>query len=493
MVLSTAIDASAVARVTGVQTRYRDLRGGNTNFLPQRIAVLGQGNEAVTYTTTPKQVFTAQEVGEEFGYGSPLHLAVKELFPITGDTVGIVPVTIYPMQKGASAAAATHTITCAGTQVNAGNYVFRIGGVSSQSFRLEAAATATEAGAALANAINAVVDMPVTAAASTGTVTLTAKWQGLSGNDIRSVLQSGTVSGITFTITTPTNGAVDPDVATTLAQISTVWETFVVNTLQPTSAIFTLYQTWGDGRLDPTIVRTPVVLSGTVDTLTNLTTLGNGRKSDRINAVIPVQGSSHLPLQIAARAASRIGRSANNNPAQDYAGLSLTGITPGASSDDWTYSQREAAVNAGISTVEIIDGVPQLSDVVTFYHPDGEVPPAFRYVVDIVKLQNLQYRIQLTFATNEWRGAPLLPDPDVTTNPLAKKPKDAVAALAGVVRQSGLDALISDAEGALQTIQAGINAQNPKRLDATLSVKLSGNTNIISTDLNFGFFFGGSV
>ena len=128
MAISTAIDASAVARVIGVKTSYRDLRGGNVNFLPQRVAVIGQGNEAVTYGTTPKTITTAAEVGEEFGYGSPLHLACKELFPINGDSVGIVPVTIYPMQKGSgSPVASTHTITCAGTQTNAATYVFRVG------------------------------------------------------------------------------------------------------------------------------------------------------------------------------------------------------------------------------------------------------------------------------------------------------------------------------------------------------------------------------
>jgi hypothetical protein len=31
---------------------------------------------------------------------------------------------------------------------------------------------------------------------------------------------------------------------------------------------------------------------------------------------------------------------------------------------------------------------------------------------------------------------------------------------------------------------------NPKRLDLTVTVQLSGNTNIVSVDLEFGFFFG---
>ena len=51
------------------------------------------------------------------------------------------------------------------------------------------------------------------------------------------------------------------------------------------------------------------------------------------------------------------------------------------------------------------------------------------------------------------------------------------------------NAIISDPEYSKAHTQAVINAQNPKRLDIMVPVKLSGNSNIISIDLNFGFYF----
>jgi hypothetical protein len=54
----------------------------------------------------------------------------------------------------------------------------------------------------------------------------------------------------------------------------------------------------------------------------------------------------------------------------------------------------------------------------------------------------------------------------------------------------GLNAIISAPETAKANTAAAINDQNPKRLDVSTTVQLSGNTNIISVDLNFGFFFG---
>ena len=53
-----------------------------------------------------------------------------------------------------------------------------------------------------------------------------------------------------------------------------------------------------------------------------------------------------------------------------------------------------------------------------------------------------------------------------------------------------LNALISDPEAAKEATQAAINDQNPKRLDLVTTVQLSGNTNILSVDLDFGFYFG---
>ena len=53
-----------------------------------------------------------------------------------------------------------------------------------------------------------------------------------------------------------------------------------------------------------------------------------------------------------------------------------------------------------------------------------------------------------------------------------------------------LDALISDPASAKLTVVAAIDGGNQRRLNLALTVQLSGNANIISADLNFGFFFG---
>ena len=124
------------------------------------------------------------------------------------------------------------------------------------------------------------------------------------------------------------------------------------------------------------------------------------------------------------------------------------------------------------------------------YHPDGEVPPAYRHVVDIIKLMTVIYNFDLEFTQPEWDGAPLIPDGQPTVNPNARKPSSAKAAIFRIIDGLALEAIISDPAAAKASTTAAINSTNPKRLDVSTTVQLSGNTNILSVDLNFGFFFG---
>ena len=84
----------------------------------------------------------------------------------------------------------------------------------------------------------------------------------------------------------------------------------------------------------------------------------------------------------------------------------------------------------------------------------------------------------------------MIPDDQPTVNRSAKKPRIAVAAVSSMIDNLALNAILSNPDQAKESTQAVINDQNPKRLDVVTTVQLSGNANIISIDLNFGFYFG---
>ena len=201
-------------------------------------------------------------------------------------------------------------------------------------------------------------------------------------------------------------------------------------------------------------------------------------------------GCKSTPWAIAAREVARIARVADNNPARDYGRQALTGLITGTDAQQWNYAQRDLLVKAGIATTTVRDGVIEISDTVTLYHPEGDTLPAYRFLKSIVKLQQVIFNMDLRFDTAEWDGAPLIPDDQPTTNRDARKPKSAVAVANAMIDSLGLEAILSDPETAKTRTLAQINSQNPDRLDLSLTVQVSGNSNIISADLNFGFFFG---
>lgn len=492
MAVSTAVDVSAIARVVGIKTQFKDLRQGSIINLPQRIAVIGQGATASTYATTKQQVTSEAQAGNLYGYGSPIHLAVKKLLPVNGDGVGTIPVTIYPLDDDASGVAASGDITPAGSQTEAASYIVRVNNIDSQPFVISAGDSVATIVTAMTTAINAVLDMPIIATDNTTDVQFAAKWAGVSSNDIFIEIIGSTTAGTTFAITQASGGLVNPDVDTALNQVGDVWETMFLNCLNISdTASLDKYSTFGEGRWGSLTRKPCVVFTGnTAKTVSAATTVSDARKTDRTNSQLVAPGSSDLPWLVAARQLARIAVVANNNSPVDYGSQDATGIVPGNDGDQWTYADRDRAVKAGSSTVEIKDAVVNISDVVTFYHPTGEAVPPYRYVVDIVKLQNIIFNLNLIFATDEWDGAPLIPDDQPTTNRAAKKPKTAKAAIAALIDSLALNAIISDPETAKAATVATISATNPKRLDISMTIQLSGNTNIISIDFNFGFYFG---
>lgn len=492
MTVSTAIDPAAVARVLGIKTEFVQLRAGNIVFLPQRVAVIGQGTTAATYATTKQRVTSAAQVAQVYGSGSPLHLAVLQLLPLNGDGVGVIPVTVYPLDDDGAGVVSTGDITPGGSPTIAAAYIVRVNEIDSIPFTISVGDSVADIVAAMTAAINAVLDMPIIAVDGATVVDITSKWKGTSANDIVLEVIGSETAGNTFAFTQPVGGLVNPDVQDALDQVGTVWETMIVNCMEAddTASLAKIF-TFGDGRWGA-LERKPFV-SFTADVtvaVASAIVVPDARPTDRVNVQLSAPGCKHLPFVISARMVARIAALAGANPPHDYGSQAASGLTPGPDGDQWTYTERDLAVKAGTSTSEVKDGVIEVSDVVTMYHPAADPLPAYRHVVDIVKIMQILFNLGLIFETAEWDGAPLIPDGQPTSNPDAKHPSAAVAAVATMIDNLALNAIISDPTTAKATIIAAINDTNPKRLDIAFTVQLAGNANITSIDFNFGFFFG---
>ena len=486
MTLPNSLRASAV----GIDTRYQNFNVGAVSLLQQRIAIIAQGSDAATYATDKFEITSSLEVAEKMGFGSPAHLAAKQIFPDFGEGALGAGVTVYPLPNESGGTASSADITPTGTQTTSAQYVVRVGGIESKAFSALKDDTPTELIPKMITAINGELDMPVIATDGTDKVTLTAKHKGTTGDDLVVELL-GAPQGITFAVGTMSGGLDDPDIDAALAQVGNVWETMVVNQLG--TVAHDKLSAFGEGRWGQLVRKPLFALYGSNETDESvLKTYADARKLDRVNAVIPCPGSPSAPWIIAARAAARIAKQANEDPATEYRGMTLDTVVNGKDGEQWNYDQRDLAWKAGVSSTVIEEGAIKLDNTLTFYHPDGKVDPEYGKVIYLVKLQNIIYNEDLIFNQPEWKKAPLIPDFQVSSNPNARKPSDAVAALNVLTDNLAAKAIISDPDFTKKSTTAAIDGSNPNRVNTNHPVKLSGNWDIHSLDLLFGFYLGGA-
>jgi len=181
-----SIDTSAVARVLGIDVKFENFNLGQALYLPQRVTVIGQGNTAATYDLLKTAVISSGQIGSKYGFGSPIHLAIKQMFPDNNDGIGGIPVTVIGLEDDGSGVEADGEIAVTGTLETVQSVgTVTLGGIASKQFVSVIDETPTTLAAKIKAAIDAIIDMPViTGTLAIGVLPLTSKWAGESANDI---------------------------------------------------------------------------------------------------------------------------------------------------------------------------------------------------------------------------------------------------------------------------------------------------------------------
>jgi phage tail sheath gpL-like len=482
------LPSSAISRVTGVNVEYRNFNTGSGGFLPQRLALFGAGNADAQYSLEKYEAAgSADAIAKRYGYGSPIHLAARQLFPAGGGGA-IFPVTVYPLRPPGDATAAAGAIEVSGIPAAAGSGVVRIGGIEAE-FPIAKGAAATEILTAVKTAINTKLEMPVAAGTiADGELPVTAKWKGETGNEIK-IKVSTELEGPAFGITAMSGGSLDPDVEPALAAIGQIWETVILSCFSwKKTGRLDQYQLFCEGRWGELEKKPCLAAHGCTDDYAARTAVTDLRKNDYANFLIQSTGSDELTFVIAARGlVNDIMSNANSNPPLGYSGK-LTGLAAGPDEAQENYQTRNNAVMKGASTNIKTGSAAELNDVITFYHPDGEAIPSRRYVVDLVKLMNVVFNVRMVLEADEKKGAPLVSDATPTANPRAVQPKMVKTELMNLANSLSRAAIIQEPEFTKENLAVKIDSSNPKRLNVQYPVKLSGNVEVTSADIYFGFY-----
>lgn len=250
-----------------------------------------------------------------------------------------------------------------------------------------------------AEVINLLTSLPVTAAAAEDTVTLTAKWSGLTGNDIdvRVNYYTGEMlpAGIGCTITPMSGATGNPDLAQTIAAFGETWWNYVINPFTDTANLDLLatefVSRWGGMRqIDSTCFQAYRGTHG------QTSTFGTARNDYLLSTV----GTNFAPeppyIWAAVLAAVAVG-SLSIDPARPLQTLTLTGLKPPIVADRWTQNERNLHLYDGISTYTVdAGGYVQIERCITMYRLNkyGSPDPSYLDVETIATLSYIRYAIR---------------------------------------------------------------------------------------------------
>lgn len=432
---------------------------------PHHMLVIGQRLTAGTVAENIPTVITSKNQGiEAFGRGSMLAAmisAIKSVNPY-------VKLTAIAVDDEVAGVAATGTITVTATSAKAGTIPLMIAGEL-----VPVGVAANDAqntiATAIAAAINAKSDLPVTASAATNVVTVTARHKGEVGNQIRMAIGyygEQMPSGVTAVLVQPSAGTTNPPLAQVIAVMGDVQYNSIVNPYTDASNLSAL-ETELAARFGAQQQREGVAFQAACVAHGSLLTLGNARNSP--HSVILGAGLSPTPPYIWASVLAAVD-AGEPDPARPRQTLALPGCLPPAIADVFDRAERELLLADGIATYSVVAGVASIERLVTTYQVNGlNIPdPSYR---DIETMRTLSY---LRFSLNALIGLKY-PRHKLASDGTVVSPGQAIvtpriirSTILGWFRQLEGAGLVEGFEQFKRELIVERNASDPNRVDAQL-------------------------
>ncbi|SHJ69120.1 Mu-like prophage tail sheath protein gpL [Roseomonas rosea] len=309
-------------------------------------------------------------------------LALQAEFYRKRDTTG--ETYVLPLSDSPAGVAATGSIAVSAPPTAAGTDTLYIAGRRIQ-YAVAATQTTAQVAAAISGAINAAPDLPVTAAVSTSTVTLTARAKGEAGNDIQIVRNFlGTLggenapAGLAMTITPMSGGSGNPDLAAALANLNDDAFEFYVMPYTDTTSLNALRDhiaarwSWDKMLYGGAFSALRATLSGA--------TTFSAARNDQHMVCVPVNGSPTPSWLISAGLAGSCAASVRVDPGLPLHGLPLDMLPPPRELR-FGIGERNILLNNGMGAFVVqADGTVLTDTLVTTYRTNGQGAPDDSYL-----------------------------------------------------------------------------------------------------------------
>ncbi|WP_140918453.1 phage tail sheath subtilisin-like domain-containing protein [Limnobaculum xujianqingii] len=316
----------------------------------QTVLIIGQMLSPIAGTMvaplTTQYVFSDDEAASYFGRGSLAHLMAKEAMTANP----YINLSVIGVEDAEGSQVAKGSLKLTGTATNAGVISLYIATtrIDITSRNGDDAATLM---ASLVTALNKNPDLPVTAAITAETVTITAKNKGAFGNDI--ILRAtSTVAGITSELTPMAGGLLEVDIRDALAAIFAARFNILVCPFSSEDAL-TALRDHLDKVSHPMEQRPAIGVAGWRKSFATGTTLTKKINSGRV-MVGWHNDSALMPCIIAAGFAAVT--ASEEDPARPLNGLPILGLDVTSLESQPGRTEQEATLYNGLTPLEVGPG-----------------------------------------------------------------------------------------------------------------------------------------
>ncbi len=373
-------------------------------LLAYKALIIGQ--KLATGTATADTLVRCTSVDQAItlgGRGSMLHRQALGWFAANKAT----ELWLGVLADNGAGVAATGTIVVTGPATATGTIVLYVGG-ERVTVGVNSGDASTVIATAIAAAITALPDLPVTASAAISTVTITHRQKGTVGNsyDVRINFRDGDAlpAGVTLAITALSGGATNPVLTTLIAAMADMWFQIISHPYTDATNLGAIEAEMA-ARSGPMRQQQGLAITSASGTFSALTTLGAARNSPHSMIVAqPGQTVLTTPIEFAAEVAGVMALAAAADPGRPFQTLALSRAIAPAETDQWSPDERNLMLFDGISTTKrAAGGVVQLERMITTYQtsPAGADDTAYLDATTVLTLLYLRYsfrtRMQLRY------------------------------------------------------------------------------------------------
>lgn len=357
-------------------------------LIGQKLAAGLAAANTLIRVTSPAQADT------QFGAGSMLAGMVRAAMAIDTYT----ELLVMPLIDNPSGVASTGTLVFTGPATASGTIELMIAG-RRVSVGVVSGDSATAIGAAAAAAITAASDMPVTAAALTGTLTLTSRHKGETGNslDARVNYYAGQAlpAGVGVTVTAFANGTGNPSLDTALATLGDEWlHTWAIPYTD--GASLASIKTELNSRFAWNREIEAHAFAAVRGSQGSLGTLGDSHNSQHLTIIM----ANDEPMPAYEKAAETMAIAAYYaaiDPARPIQNLAYAWCLPPAAADRLTNEERNLLLFDGIATSKVAtDGTMLVERLITTYKTNAAGASDISYL-------DSETMFTLMFIRHDWR------------------------------------------------------------------------------------------